>query len=109
MGPQRGVMAAKKPTRGKSAKAPGGKKKRRRKKLRLTLKSKAIKKTDSYTDQIGWETAGHVLTGESKKDNAPTEIKHQCTLCGTVMTIPKPKRAKYSVTCPYCEHEDTFD
>ncbi|MBC8283534.1 MAG: hypothetical protein H8E32_06945 [Nitrospinae bacterium] len=102
-------MAAKKPTRGKSGKPPVGKKKRRRKKMRLTLKSKAIKKTDSYTDQIGWETSGHVLTGESKVNDTPTDIKHQCSLCGTVMIIPKPKRAKYTVTCPHCEHEDKFD
>lgn len=102
-------MAAKKPPGGNPAKAPTGKKKRRRKKIRLTLKSKAIKKTDSYSDQIGWETTGNVLTGESKKDNTPTEIKHQCSLCGTVMVIPKPKRVKYTVTCPHCEHEDKFD
>ena len=40
-----------------AAKAPGGKKRpRRKRKLRLTLRQNKIKKADSYTDSLGWST-----------------------------------------------------
>ena len=88
-----------------TASAGGGKKKRRRKKkLRLTLKSRSIKKADTYTDSVGW-TNTKVLEGvEPEKTKEPEKIRHQCSLCGSMMMIPKPKRAKYTITCPSCEH-----
>ena len=104
---QRRPMAAKK---GPGRKAGGGKK-RRRKKLRLTLKSRKIQQTDSYTDQLGWETSGRALE-DPNANKAPTEpqfIRHQCSLCGSIMQVPKPKRSRYKITCPNCEHEDTFE
>ena len=40
-----------------AAKAPGGKKRpRRKRKLRLTLRQNKIKKADTYTDALGWST-----------------------------------------------------
>ena len=100
-------MAAK---RGKGRGAGGGKK-RRRKKLRLTLKSRKIKDADTYTDQLGWETTSRTLDDPNahKAINEPQFIKHQCSLCGSIMQVPKPKRSRYQITCPNCEHEDTFE
>ena len=95
-------MAAKRPAGGK-------KKKKRRKKMRLTLKSRSIKETDSYTDSVGWSTSGRVLDDPSASGPVePDKIKHQCSLCGSVMMVPKPKRAKYTIFCPHCEHTDEF-
>jgi len=37
--------------------APSGGKKRRRRKLKLTLKSRTIKKGESYSDGVGWSQA----------------------------------------------------
>ena len=37
-------------------KAPPGKRKKKKRKIRLSLKSSKMKKTDSYTDQVGWST-----------------------------------------------------
>lgn len=99
-------MAAKRPR-----KSSGGKKKRRRKKLRLSLKSRNIKETDSYTDQVGWETSSRVLDDPNAhaKTTEPVTIRHQCSLCGSIMQAPKPKRARYTITCPNCEHIDNFE
>jgi hypothetical protein len=99
-------MATKRP-RGKSS---TGKKKRRRKKLRLTLKSRNIKETDTYTDRVGWETSRTL--DDPNAGAQPTEpefLRHQCSLCGSIMQAPKPKRARYTITCPNCEHEDSFE
>ncbi len=88
--------------------AAGGPKKKRRKKMRLTLKSKSLKKkTDIYTDTVGWSTSGRVLE-DAPTIEEPTKIKHQCSLCGSIMMVDKPKRAKYTITCPNCEHVDDF-
>ena len=87
--------------------AAGGSKKKRRKKMRLTLKSKSLNKTDSDRDTVGWYTSGRVLE-DAPKIEEPTKIKHQCSLCGSIMMVDKPKRAKYTITCPHCEHVDDF-
>ena len=52
-----------------AAKAPGGKKRpRRKRKLRLSLRQSKIKKTDSYTDSLGWSTdVGRTLEEAPKK------------------------------------------
>ena len=100
-------MAAK---RSRGAKSPSGKKKRRRKKLRLTLKSRNIKETDTYSDQVGWETSRALEDPNAgATPNEPEFLRHQCTLCGSIMQAPKPKRARYTITCPNCEHQDTFE
>ena len=52
-----------------------------------------MKKTDSYTDQVGWSTDVGRTLGEKPKPKEPETIRHQCTLCGAIMKVPKPKKA----------------
>ena len=98
-------MAAKAP--------PPGKRKKRKRKLRLKLKSSKISKNDSYSESRGWSTDVGRTLGEGAenkpKANVPETIKHQCTLCGAIMKVPKPKKARYTITCPHCQHEDSFN
>ena len=101
-------MAKKRPAKKKAA-AGSGQKKRKKKKMRLTLKSRSLKQTDSYSDAVGWSVSGRVLEDPSAgATEESSKIKHQCTLCGSVMMVGKPKRAKYTITCPHCEHVDDF-
>ena len=91
----------------RKAATPGGGKKRKRRKMRLTLKSRSLKKDQGYTDRVGWSQ----VASDSPKDTGPVEpqtIRHQCTFCGAVLQIPKPKRSKYKVECahPDCDHID---
>ena len=91
----------------KAAAPGGGKKKRRRRKMKLTLKSRGLKKEQGYTDKVGWSTA----TQNMAQDTGPVEpqvVRHQCTQCGAMNQIPKPKRARYKVECanPDCGHVD---
>ena len=73
-------------------KAPPGKRKKKKRKLRLSLKSSKMKKTDSYTDQLGWSTDVGRTLEEKAKPKGPDTIKHQCQMCGTIMKVPKPKK-----------------
>tara|TARA_B100000609_G_scaffold65339_1_gene51517 strand:+ start:256 stop:552 length:297 start_codon:yes stop_codon:yes gene_type:complete len=87
--------------------APGGGKKRKRRKMRLTLKSRGLKKDQGYADKVGWSQ----VSNDAPKNTGPVEpqtIRHQCTFCGAVLQIPKPKRSKYKVECahPDCDHID---
>ena len=91
----------------RKAAAPGGGKKRKRRKMRLTLKSRGLKKEQGYTDKVGWSQ----VSNDTAKDTGPVEpqtIRHQCTFCGAGLQIPKPKRSKYKVECahPDCDHID---
>ena len=91
----------------RKAAAPGGGKKRKRRKMRLTLKSRSLKKDQGYTDRVGWSQ----VASDSPKDTGPVEpqvIRHQCTMCGAMNHIPKPKRSRYKVECanPDCGHVD---
>tara|TARA_B100000609_G_C17001704_1_gene324011 strand:- start:227 stop:508 length:282 start_codon:yes stop_codon:yes gene_type:complete len=89
-------------------KSPPGKRRKKRK-IRLSLKSSKIKKADSYTDQLGWSTAVGTKLTEPKKAKEPDTIRHQCTLCGAIMKVPKPKKSRYTITCPTCDHQDSFN
>ncbi|MDP6870093.1 MAG: hypothetical protein QGI21_04910 [Candidatus Poseidoniaceae archaeon] len=92
-----------------AAKAPGGKpRKRKKRKLRLSLRSSKMKKTDSYSDQLGWSTDVGRTVEEQAKPKAPDKIKHQCEMCGSIMQVPKPKKSRYTITCPHCEHAQMF-
>ena len=93
---------------GMAARAPGGKPRERKRKLRLSLKSSKLKKTDSYKDQLGWSTDVGRTIAEPEKPKEPETIKHQCSLCGAIMKVPKPKKARYTIMCPHCNHEDSF-
>ena len=91
----------------KAAAPGGGKKRRRRKKLKLTLRSRTMKKTDEYKDRVGWSQE----SGETTADTAPAQpqfIRHQCSQCGAMNQIPKPKRSQYKVECahPECDNVD---
>ena len=90
---------------------PRGKSKRRRRRLKLRMKSKEIAtEEDSYTDTVGWNVAtGTVLEEETEVVEEPKTITHQCSMCGSLMTIPKPKRERYRIVCSYpmCGHADS--
>ena len=63
----------------------------------------------TFTDQIGWTSMTE--TFEEFEDPTPTEpeiVTHQCTMCGSTMRIPRPKRERYKVICAYpeCGHSD---
>ena len=75
--------------------------------MKLTLKSRGLKKEQGYSDKIGWSTASE----SAAQDTGPVEpqvIRHQCSFCGAILQIPKPKRARYKVECahPDCDHVD---
>ncbi len=101
------------PTRkpkGKLKSAPSKKKKRRRLRIKLGLRESQISdESDRYKDEVGWTSADNVL--DDFEETAPTEpeiITHQCTMCGSILQIPKPKRDRYKVVCTYpeCDHAD---
>jgi len=88
---------------------PGKRKKKKKRKLRLSLKSSKMKKTDTYSDQLGWSTQVGRTLEEAPKSNEPETIRHQCSLCGAIMKVPKPKKERYTITCPTCDHQDSFE
>lgn len=92
-------------------KAPGGKKRRRKRKLRLTLRQNKIKKADTYTDSLGWSTDVGRTLEDAPKVQEPETINIQCDMCGSMLKIRKPTRARYSVTCTYpeCGNVMSFD
>ncbi len=97
--------------------APGvAKPKKKKRRFKLSLKSKVISKdSGEYKDTVGW-TSGSVDTNfgtNLTQDTTPKPkesqfIKHQCTLCGSIMQVPKPKRERYTIACPHCEHVENF-
>lgn len=91
-----------------ASKAPPGKRRKKRK-IRLSLKSSKLKKTDTYSDQVGWSTDVGRTLGEAPKAKEPETIKHQCSLCGAIMKVAKPKKARYTISCPQCGHQDDFN
>ncbi len=100
-------MATKRPRR--DAKNPRPKKKRR--KMRLSLRQNKIKKTDDYKDSLGWtQNAGRVLS-DAPKVVEPEIIIVQCEMCGSRLKIPKPKKHRYTVSCSYseCNHVMQFN
>jgi len=103
------------PKKGKPGQPPIGKKKGGRIKIKLGLRAKKLsEEADEYTDQIGWTTSGAETVLSDLKDieevtkKEPETITHHCTMCGSRMQIPQPKRERYKVICahPECGHED---
>ena len=103
------------PKKGKPGQPPIGRKKGGRIKIKLGLRAKKLSdQTDEYTDQIGWTTSGSetVLSDlnsiEEVTKKEPETLTHHCTMCGSRMEIPRPKRDRYKVICahPECGHED---
>ena len=98
-------MAGKKPTKTRE-----GKGRRKRRKMKLSLRSRSVKKTQDHRETAGWSK----IQDPKKADDGPKDpeiIRHQCTYCGAMMRIPKPKRARYQVECshPDCDHVDTIE
>ncbi len=94
---------------------PQGKKRGGRIKIKLGLRAKKMsEETDEYTDQIGWTTSGAETVLSDLKDieevtkKEPETLTHHCSMCGSRMQIPRPKRERYRVICahPECGHED---
>ena len=78
-----------------AAKAPGGKKRpRRKRKLRLTLRQNKIKKADSYTDSLGWSTDVGRTLEDAPKAAEPETINIQCDMCGSMLKIKKTYTSK---------------
>ena len=110
-------LPKKRPAKGVPKGRPKGKpkgkpKKGRRIKINLRLRQKAISdEDDSYTDQVGW-TVSHddYEEPEAPINKEPEAIMHQCSMCGSMMRIPKPTRDRYTVICahPECGHEDSI-
>ena len=77
--------------------------KKKRRKMRLSLRQNKIKKTDDYKDSLGWtQNAGRVLS-DAPKAVEPEIIIVQCEMCGSRLKIPKPKKHRYTVSCSYSE------
>ena len=98
------------PTKGTGKRpATGGKRKRRKRKMKLTLRSRGIKKKDEYRDNLGWTTKGtSQAAAEASTESLPAIVTHQCSMCGAMNQIPRPKRDRYKVICAQeeCGHED---
>ncbi len=98
--------------RGKrSKKQTAPKKKGRRIKIKLGLRQRNLSaEEDTYEDQVGWTVTQDVLEplDGPQEEQKPEVIDHQCSMCGSIMQIPQPKRDRYKVICAYseCGHED---
>ena len=97
--------------RGKRSKKAAPKKKGRRIRIKLGLKQRYLSEDeDTYEDQLGWTATQEVLEplDGPQEEKKPEAIEHQCSMCGSVMQIPQPKRDRYKVICAYseCGHED---
>ena len=103
---KKGRKGKKKPKEGQP------KKKGRRIKIKLRLKQSAITDDDSYTDQVGWTVTHDEMEDfeDEPVNKEPEIVEHQCSMCGSMMRIPRPKRDRYTVICAYpeCGHEDTI-
>ena len=98
--------------RGKSSKKKAApKKKGRRIRIKLGLKQRYLSaEEDTYEDQVGWTVSQAVLEPleDVEEIQKPEVVNHQCSMCGSIMQIPRPKRDRYKVICAYseCGHED---
>lgn len=100
-------MASKPPRGGKNPQP-----KKRKRKMRLSLKQKKMNiKADSYTESVGWSTDVGRTLGDAPEVKAPETLRIQCDMCGCMLKIPKPKKARYTVSCSYpgCDHIMKFD
>ena len=94
-------MAARRPQKDSTQPKP---KKKKRRKMRLSLRQNKIKKTDVYSDSVGWSQSqtGRVLE-DAPEAKEPETLTIQCEMCGCRLKIPKPKRPRYTVSCSYSE------
>ena len=89
-----------------------GKPRKRGRRIRIKLglrQSRIREQKDSYEDQMGWTVTQQVLEPFEDLESQESDIlTHQCSMCGSIMQIPHPKRERYKVICAYseCGHED---
>ena len=104
----------KRPVSGKPKAPPQGKPKKRGRKIRIKLglkQSKIKEEKESYEDQVGWTVTQQILEPYEDLEAQEAEVvTHQCSMCGSIMQIPQPKRERYKVICAYseCGHEDVI-
>lgn len=87
---------------------------KRKRRIKLSLRSHSITgDSGDYKDLVGWTSGdGPQKKSATVEDVEPIEsefIKHQCSLCGAVMQISKPKRVRYTIICPHCEHQEKYE
>ena len=103
------------PPPAKKKKAPPNKpaKKSRRIRIKLGLRQNRIRdETEEVVpEDIGWTMSQEDFdVFEEPESNEPEIVSHQCSMCGSIMQIPAPKRDRYEVHCAYpeCGHVDKF-
>ncbi|MGB1569430.1 MAG: hypothetical protein ACPHHV_05900, partial [Candidatus Thalassarchaeaceae archaeon] len=102
----------KKRPKGKPTENSGKKRKRKGRKINIKLNLRQKKITDeedTYSDQIGWTSMEESFDDiEDLTPKEPEIVTHQCSMCGSTMRIPRPKRERYKVICAYpeCGHSD---
>lgn len=94
-------------------KSKKGAKKSRRIRIKLGLRQKRIRddEEEAVPEDIGWTISQDTLDDfEEPESTEPEVITHQCSMCGSVLQIPAPKRDRYEVHCAYpeCGHVDKF-
>ena len=110
--PQRGAKKVR-PKKGRPATKKGTLPRKRGRRIRIKLglrQNRLSKDEDTYHDQVGWTISQEVLEPleDIEEDQEPEAVNHQCSMCGSIMQIPQPKRERYKVICAYseCGHED---
>ena len=112
--PRRGAKKAPaKKGRPPTKKGTSPRKRGRRIKIKLGLRQNRLSQDeDTYHDQVGWTISQEVLEPleDIEEDQEPEAVSHQCSMCGSIMQIPQPKRERYKVICAYpeCGHEDSI-
>jgi len=102
------------PTKAKKKQAPKQKpKKGRRIRIKNKLRQSRIREESDTTapQDIGWSISQDTMDDfDEPQSTEPEIVSHQCTMCGSILQIPAPKRDRYKVICAYpeCGHEDTF-
>ena len=103
------------PSKEAKKKAPPNKpaKKSRRIRIKLGLRQNRIRdETEEVVpEDIGWTMSQEDFdVFEEPESNEPEIVSHQCSMCGSIMQIPAPKRDRYEVHCAYpeCGHVDKF-
>ena len=103
------------PSKDAKQKAPSKKPAKKSRKIRIKLglrQSRIRDESDEVVpEDIGWTMSQEDFDDfEEPESNEPEIVSHQCSMCGSIMQIPAPKRDRYEVHCAYpeCGHVDKF-
>ena len=103
------------PSKDAKQKAPPKKPAKKSRKIRIKLglrQSRIRDESDEVVpEDIGWTMSQEDFDDfEEPESNEPEIVSHQCSMCGSIMQIPAPKRDRYEVHCAYpeCGHVDKF-